>query len=323
MVNQLDQLAEKLKQKALSRRNFLASAGVVTAATMAGCSNSTTFTPTQPVTPAPATPLTDVDILNFALNLEYLEAEYYLRAAAGVGLAATDQGTPGTVTIKSGPVKFSNSFYQQIAFELAQTELQHVRAIRATITALGGMPIDAPARNYTDAFNTIASSAGISGGFDPFASDFNFFVGALAFEEVGVSAYTGAAALIKATAVLDAAAGIQAAEAYHAGTLRTILAGQALATNTQTYLNAYNSILKVEGTLGGAANVTPLMAGGVANGVVTPSTVVSADPINAIAFARTPDQVMHIVYGTMPGVLTASGGFFPNGLNGTIKTPTS
>lgn len=319
----VDLLANKLMLKAFSRRNFLAGAGAVTAATMVGCGNDTTFTPIQPVNPTPATALTDVDILNFALNLEYLEAEFYLRAATGNGIPTADQGTsPGAVTIKSGPVTFSNSFYQQIAFELAQTELQHVRAIRATITSLGGTPIDAPARNYTDTFNTIAVMAGLPS-FDPFASDLNYFVGALAFEEVGVSAYTGAAVLIQSTNVLDAAAGIQAAESYHAGTIRTILAGQALVTGTTTYIDTYNGILGVENKSDTGGHTTNITTGGVnASGVVTPSTVVSADS-NALAFARTPDEVMHIVYGTVPGVLTASGGFFPSGLNGTIKQPTT
>ena len=80
---------------------------------------------------------------------------------------------------------------------------------------------------------------------NPFASDYNFLIGALSFEEIGVSAYTGAAHLISATAVLDAAAGIQAAEAYHAGSIRTILAGNALASGSAAYLTAYNSILQL------------------------------------------------------------------------------
>lgn len=259
----------------------------------------------------------DPDILNFALNLEYLETEFYLRAATGTGIGAADGGG-ATVTVKSASkVTFSNTFFQQFAFELAQTELQHVRALRATVTALGGTPIAAPAINFTDAFNAVAFQAGLTS-FDPFASDYNFLIGALAFEEVGVSAYTGAAKLISAPAVLDAAAGIQAAEAYHAGAIRTILAGNALTTSNSGNLTAYNSILQLFNKLDPNNHTTLLTTGS----ATSPSTVVSADA-NAIAFARTTDQVMHIAYATLPGTYTASGGFFPSGLNGTIKTPTT
>jgi hypothetical protein len=311
----VEETLNKLVSLGLSRRGFLAGAGAATAATLVGCGGST-ITSTVPTAPTAPT-VTDVDILNFALNLEYLEAEFYLRAATGTGLAAAD-GAGATVTVKSNSkVTFSNTFFQQLAFELAQTELQHVRAIRATITALGGTPVAAPAINYTDAFNSVAFQAGLTS-FDPFASDYNFLIGALSFEEVGVSAYTGAAHLISSTAVLDAAAGIQAAEAYHAGAIRTILAGNALSSGSSANLTAYNSILQLFNKLDTGAHTTLLTAGS----ATTASTVVSADA-NAVAWARTTDQVLHIAYGTLPGTYTAAGGFFPSGLNGTIKTPTT
>ena len=322
----MDQTLNKLASLGLSRRGFLAGAGAATAATLVGCGSDTPVS-TLPTAPTPVA-VGDVDILNFALNLEYLEAEFYLRAATGSGLSSADGGG-SSVTVKSNSkVTFSNTFFQQLAFELAQTELQHVRAIRATISALGGTPVAAPALDYTNGFNNVANQAGLST-FDPFASDYNFLIGALSFEEVGVSAYTGAARLISAPAVLDAAAGIQAAEAYHAGAIRTIFAGNALSSNSTAYLTAYNSILQLFNKLDPNNHITLLSAGGVSSTVsgigtvYSPSTVVTADTTNAITFARTTDQVLHIAYGTLPGTYTASGGFFPSGLNGTIKQPTT
>ena len=320
----MDTTLSNIAKFGLSRRGFLAGAGAATAATLVGCSDNGTVTSTVP-TPPTAPAVTDVDILNFALNLEYLETEFYLRAVTGSGISAADGGG-ATVTVPSTTkVTFSNSFFQQFAFEIAQTELQHVRAIRATITALGGTPVAAPAFDYTDAFNTIAFQAGLTS-FNPFSSDLNFLIGALTFEEVGVTAYTGAAKLISATAVLDAAAGIQAAEAYHAGAIRTILAANALTSNTTANITAYNSVLQVLNKLDGTTHTTLLASGGVTTmggvSTVVPSAVVSADS-NAVGFARTTDEVLHIAYGTMPGTYTASGGFFPSGFNGTIKTPTT
>lgn len=315
-------IVDKFISAGLSRRSFLTTAGVASAAMLVGCGDNGTVTQTPTPTAPTATAVTDVDILNFALNLEYLETEFYLRAATGSGLTAADGGG-AAVTIPSGKVTFSNTFFQQLSFELAQTELQHVRAIRATITSLGGTPVAAPALNFTDAFNAVANLAGL-GTFNPFASDYNFLIGALTFEEIGVTAYTGAAKLITAQGVLDAAAGIQAAESYHAGAIRTILAGNAIASGSQSNVVAYNSILQVINKLDTGAHTTLLTASAssAASVTATSSTVVSADS-NAIGWARTTDQVLHIAYAVPPGTYPTSGGFFPSGLNGTIKQPTT
>lgn len=322
----MEETTKAIANLALSRRGFLISAGAASAATLIGCGSAT---PTSTVVTAPTAPaVADPDILNFALNLEYLEAEYYLRAATGSGLSAADGGGAAVTVPSTTKITFSNSFYQQFAFELAQTELQHVRALRATISALGGTPVAAPALNFTDAFNAVAYQAGLTS-FNPFSSDLNFLLGALVFEEIGVTAYTGAAHLISSTTVLDAAAGIQAAEAYHAGAIRTIFAGGAITSGSQANIIAYNSILQVINKLDPTPNTTLLASGGTSSTnatvgkVYSPSAVVSANASTAVGFARTTDQVLHIAYATAPGTYTASGGFFPGGLNGTIKQPTT
>ena len=314
----------KLTRAALSRRGFLAGTGAVAAATLTGCGNSSTFTVPTSTTPAPSA-VTDVDVLNFALNLEYLEAEYYLRGATGAGIPAADQlSGAGAVTVKTGSqVTFKSPLTMGIANEIAQTELQHVRAIQATIKALGGTPVSAPALDFTAGFNGAAMAAKLGSTFDPFASEENFFIGALTFEDVGVSAYTGAAGLISNAAVLSAAAGIQAAEAYHAGSLRTYLVGASIRAGNDTLIQTFAAIQAVRASLGGG-NETTLTSGvnSSNNTFVTGSTIVNADTTNSIAYARTTDQVLHIVY-EATGAGLAKGGFFPAGLNGNIKTTTA
>ena len=314
----MDQLTKSILNKALSRRGFIAGAGVATAATLTGCGGSSTATVPTPTTPTP-TALTDVDVLNFALNLEYLEAEFYLRGVTGMGIPSADQlAGAGTVTAKSGSkVTFTNNFTAQVAAELAQTELQHVRILQAAIKMLGGTPVSAPAIDLMNSFNAVASLAGLGSSFDPYANEANFFVGAATFEDVGVTAYTGAAGLISNATILSAAAGIQAAEAYHAATVRAIIAGTAAATGTSASLSAFVAIQGVRASVGGG-NETVLSPGISSSGAVSGSTIVAADATNSLGYARTTDQVLHIVYGAPAGVVS-KGGFFPNGLNGNIK----
>ena len=306
-----------------SRRTFLAGAGSLgAAAAIAGCTGSGTIAPPTVVTP---TQPTDVDVLNFALNLEYLEAEFYLRAATGNGLATADIGTnPGTVT---GGTKVPNltAAQQAILNEIAYDEQAHVQFLRK---ALGSAAVARPAIDLTF-FTGLATAAKITGTFNPFGDFDSFLVGAFVFEDVGVTAYHGATPALTVSANLIAAAGILAVEAYHAGYVRTALTGRAInaaAANTAyPYLDNANLVSALRGTLGGG-NETPLVlpsAPTTKNPYYTASAIVAADTTNAIAFSRTTDQVLHIVYGAAPGAGVKSGGFFPSGLNGTITVTTA
>ena len=305
---------DKLIQSKQSRRRFLAGAGAVgavgAATLLTGCNDSTSSSGTTPTpTPTP-TPLDipDNDILNFALNLEYLEAEFYLRAATGNGLPATlllggDGAVTGGNMVPNVPAAFVGYINAT-----AQDEMNHVAAIQATIKGNSGTPVPRPVIDFTTAFNTLAMAAGIGASFDPFSSYANFLVGAFIFEDVGVTAYNGAAPAITSNSILNAAAGIAAVEAYHAAIIRTQIAGLAsVAGADQTALNAANAVVALRAKVGGNME-TPLSI----------NSIVAAD-MNAIGFSRTTSQVLSIVYANNTAG-TASGGFFPNGLNGNIKT---
>ncbi|HTJ29311.1 MAG TPA: ferritin-like domain-containing protein [Acidobacteriaceae bacterium] len=284
-------------ENALSRRKFMVGAGSAATLAAIGCGGSHHTTPTNPN--PPSTTLTDADYLNFALNLEYLEASYYLYAATGSGLSSTDMGTGAGSVTGGALVPFTSPIQQEYAYEIAQDELNHVRFLRK---ALGSSAVAMPAIDLTNSFNAAASAAGIGASFNPFSSFETFLVGAFVFEDVGVTAYSGAAPLLTNKDYLSAAAGIQAVEAYHAGEIRTLVlqAGD-------TYVGYANKISALRATLGGGME-TALSA----------TTIVAADPTTAIAYARTPQQVLSIVYESDKGNLP-SGGFFPNGLNGNIK----
>ena len=299
----MDKLNELIK-KGISRRSFLAglstSAGTAAAlALTAGCGDSSGMGSS----PNPPSTLSDADYLNFALNLEYLEAEYYLRGATGTGLSSADAGT-GAGTVTGGTqVAFTTPALQQYALEIANDELAHVRFLRQ---ALGSAAVSRPKIDLTNSFNAAAMAAGIGPAFNPFADENSFIVGAFTFEDVGVTAYHGAAGLLTNPTYLGAAAGIMATEAYHAAEIRTLLVY--LGGNYLTYANQISAL---RGMAGGGNEVA-----------VSGSTIVAADS-NSIAFDRTTDQVLHIVYLNGTAGVVKSGGFFPNGLNGKITATAS
>ena len=192
-----------------------------------------------------------------------------------------------------------------------------------------------------NSFNGAAMAAGIGASFNPFASYEAFLVGAFVFEDVGVTAYHGAAGLLSNTMTgktyLAAAASILAVEAYHAAEIRTLLIEDSVATATttgtmvtptNTYVTYANQISTLRATLGGGneTQLTPLPPYTIPfdpTAYKPASSIVAADPMTSIAYARTTDQVLHIVYAAAPGAGVKSGGFFPSGLNGNISVTNS
>jgi hypothetical protein len=341
------EVLDRAAQRREARRGFLRTAGMATVAAgglslLAACddddSNNSGTTPTPSPSPSPTAPpvtVTDPDILNFALQLEYLEAQYYAFALTGSGLAAnlmTGSGTQGAVST-SGPnppraVNFTGeTLIGQYAREIAADEIAHVAFLRNAL----GTPVAQPAINISGdaagAFTAVARAAGVVGPtaiFDPYSSPDFFLIGAYIFEDVGVTAYKGAAPLLSSAVFLEAAAGILAAEAYHAGLVRTILYSRGQTASSLLTIAQQVSDLRdtVDGTPAEdlVRGVGPDDDQGInpsGTGATAVSNLVPTNS-NGLAFSRTPQQVLNIVYGTRTSV--SAGAFFPAGLNGTFRT---
>jgi hypothetical protein len=299
------QLIEHSAETPGDRRRFMKTAsaaglGLVGAGFLAGMDAPSASAATE------ANSISDATILNFALNLEYLEAEFYSHAVYGWGLPSGLTGGRG----HQGPVEggravpFKTRAIKQFATEIAKDEYDHVRFLRG---ALGGAAVARPKINLGSSFTLAAIAAGLikpGQTFDPYANEDNFLLGAFIFEDVGVTAYKGAAPLISNKTYLGAAAGILAVEAYHAANIRTVLYDRGLAT-------AANAISAARDSLDGPSDDDQgITLNGVANIVPTDS--------NGLAFGRTPGQVLNIVYLT-PNI-ARSGGFYPLGVNGQLNT---
>lgn len=311
IMDALDQRVERRNE----RRNFFKlgggfAVGAVGGAVLGACSSSSDTAVAQ--NPPTGAVNLDVEILNFALQLEYLEAQFYSYAAFGTGLPQSALGGTGTqgAVIGGRQVNFTDPLVRRYANEIANDEIAHVTFLR---TALGSAAVAQPAIDVgtspTGAFSNAARAAGLVGpgvAFDPYLNDNNFLLGAFIFEDVGVTAYKGAAPLLTSKVFLEASAGLLAVEAYHAGLVRTVLTAKGLETPTQAISNARDS-------LDGASDLDQgITATGTGNAAA--SNIVPTDA-NGLAYSRSVGQVLNIVYlNAVAG--TTAGGFFPAGLNG-------
>jgi rubrerythrin len=125
----------------------------------------------------------DVDIVNFALTLEYLESTFYTEALKRV--------------------KGKGELKKLIPL-LASDEKQHVEALEGTVKKLGGKPVKEPKFNFE------------------YSDEKGFLKLAAVFEDTGVSAYNGAGPSIKSKEVLAAAGSIVQVEARHAAAIRSL-----------------------------------------------------------------------------------------------------
>ena len=290
LLQEAQQFSSERSAARLDRRklitNFSLAAGAAGMLGVAGCSSAGPAA----VSPAQNGPSV-LDVLNFALNLEYFEANYYSYIVTGSGISASLMGTsPGTVT-GGAKVSFKYSAIANIAANLMTEEVQHVQDLITTINQVfgAGSAVAMPTLN-------LAALGAVT-------SDATFVALSRTIEGVGVSAYGGGAQyLVSNTTALTYAAQILDVEAQHAGALRQACiyfpSGTAIASPAADALDQPPTGSQIFNT----GNTTGL------------------NPV------RTVSQVLGIVYGastattTTPPTGVAKGGFFPNGFNGNLYT---
>lgn len=134
----------------------------------------------------------DIEIVNYALTLEYLEADFYARVIAS-----------GEVTDRK---------IAELAKSIGENEEEHVEALKATVEQLGGTPAPKPKTKFDEV---------IAGGPQMILET------AAAVENLGAAAYLGQAGRIKDKEILAAALAIHTVEGRHAAALNTLV-GQSI-----------------------------------------------------------------------------------------------
>jgi Ferritin-like domain len=213
---------------------------------------------------------------------------------------------------------------QAYATETAQEERNHVTFLRGALTIAA---VAQPNLDLYNSFNALAIAAGIGASFDPFANDLDFLVGAYIFEDVGVTAYSGAAPLLTVSANLAAAAGILGVEAYHAGLVRTsiFIADPTGKLGLQGYTQQISAArMKFDGSstvddIGVGFQTVSVEPATTTNGAATIVDAQTGSTNYSKTYSRSTTQVINIVTGdvNMPASgAKYTGVFFPNGLNG-------
>jgi len=238
----------------------------------------------------PENKIEEVDILNFALNLEYLEAEFYTYATTGKSIASFGIGTKGSAndgnpatggTTKGGSkVIFSKeeSILHDIAAQIGADERAHVVLLRG---ALGSSAVAMP--------NIDLSALGFG-----FGNQNDFLRAARILEDAGVTAYAGAAGMLRTPEIIAAAAGLLGAEAEHAATIRTHIAR-----------------LNIETTAMDGVDLVPPPSG-------EARQLLSIKASDGLVATRTAGEILYLALGGK--ARSTQGGFFPTGLNGTITS---
>ncbi|MDB5034335.1 MAG: dessication-associated protein [Chlorobi bacterium] len=187
-----DELDPEIVNRVVSRRDALFTAGKVGIG-LALVSVPVTFGLLSTKAFAKSSTPTDViEVLNYALKLEYLENRFY-----------------ATATTSSGLIPGSDS---AVFAQIAKHEAAHVALLKGAITQLGGTPIAEPTFNYTKNFP------------DVFTNYQTFLAVSQGFEDTGVRAYKGRAADLFANNkdVLQTALQIHSVEARHAAVVRRL-----------------------------------------------------------------------------------------------------
>jgi hypothetical protein len=265
--------------ESLNRRSVLKKLGMAAVAAAGATVSGTRVLEAQ-------SPLVMADLLQFTLNLEYLESEFYTMATQGMrieelGVPIDGQGTLGE-TVGGRRVHFRRlrRFSSAIAFELAANERAHVLLFRNTLEQLGITPVAKPAMNLEPTGTE-------------FNDEVNFVIAARRFEELGSSLGAGAAAnpLINTTPFIATLGRLIGVEAQHVGNLRLQIAELEI------------PLAPLDG-----ADIVPYPSfGGQAFSVNS----------NGLTATRTPGQVLYHAYGEVANA--TAGGFYPNGVNGVIN----
>lgn len=265
-------------------------------------------------------PKSDIDLLEFPLNLEYLEAEFFAWGAFGLGLDALEP-----ILTSGGPpplgVQIANlsPLIRDIIGQFAYQEFGHLRAIKRTVPGFPRPLLDLSVATFATVINN-AFGKELNPPFNPYANDINYLIASYVIPYVGLTGYVGANPKLETPTAKRLVAGLLGVESGQDAVIRALLYeranfpvlpyGYTVAEFTDRISDLRNRLGR-EGVKDEGLIVDPALGpeGKSAGNVL-------AGDRDSLAYARTPEEILRIVYGT--GNESQPGGFYPNGADGEI-----
>ncbi|CAL5409436.1 unnamed protein product [Camellia sinensis] len=267
-----------------------------------------------------AIPGSDIDLLEFPLNLEYLEAEFFLWGSLGYGLDSIAPnlsmgGPPPVGTTKARLDPFTKDVILQFAFQ----EVGHLRAIKNTVRGFPRPLLNLSAEAFGNVMNSAFGRA-LKPAFDPYANELNFLLASYVIPYVGLTGYVGANPKLQSPISKRLVAGLLAVESGQDAVIRGLLyerAREKVKPYGITVAEFTDRISELRNKLGSAGVkdeglIVPTFQG--AEGKLR-GNVLAGDQ-NSVGYDRTPEEILRIIYSS--GDEHVPGGFYPKGADGRI-----
>ncbi|KAI7725494.1 hypothetical protein M8C21_010221 [Ambrosia artemisiifolia] len=263
-------------------------------------------------------PKSDMDLLEFPLNLEYLEAEFFLYGSMGRGLDHIQPnltgGGPPPVGVRTANL---SPLVRDIIAQFGYQEIGHIRAIKSTVPGFARPLMNLSAASFANVINN-AFGRPLHPPFDPYANDINYLIASYVIPYVGLTGYVGATPLLQTPTAKRLVGGLLGIESGQDAVLRTLLyqrAKERLIPYGVTVAEITNRISELRNKLGDAGLKDEGLINIDVGGEIT-GNILAANDTYWLSYGRTPEEVLRIVYQT--GKEQHPGGFFPCGANGTI-----
>ncbi|GFP86455.1 desiccation-related protein pcc13-62 [Phtheirospermum japonicum] len=271
----------------------------------------------------------DSDYVELALNLEYLETEFFLWGALGQGLDALDHDLAMGGPPPFGAQKANLLRIKDIIEQFGYQEVGHLRAIKDILKTyyFPRPPLDISANSFATLINKALGQT-LNPPFNPYANDINYLIASYAIPYVGLTAYVGAASELKAPAFKKLVAGLLGVESGQDAVIRTLLYqhwnqpvwpyqnpnpphGYYTVADFTAKISALRDALGGDGIKDEGIRVDPKQG---AEGRIAGNVLAGNN--QSVAYDRSPAETLRIVYAS--GNESVPGGFFPGGAYGNI-----